>query len=158
MQRLESMNINVTQFELPHGVRLPAVFRQENPPRPGRELSKQGLVPKHPVIIVPGFVTSGLELWHGVECAIPKYFRLGPRPAPQPCRLAKRGHKAAGVHVAVVHVLAAGPAAVLCKVKTCCSGDEGSLAEAGCLASRLPIPFHSIPLRSKCCPSWCTLM
>ncbi|KAK9822390.1 hypothetical protein WJX81_007759 [Elliptochloris bilobata] len=74
VERLQSMNINVTQLELPHGVRLPAVFRQENPPRPGRKLRKRGLGPKHPVIIVPGFVTSGLELWHGVACAI-KYFR-----------------------------------------------------------------------------------
>ena len=82
VQRLELLNINVTQFELPHGVRLPAVFRQDNPPRPGRELRKRGLAPKHPVIIVPGFVTSGLELWHGVECAIPKYFRCSPNPKP----------------------------------------------------------------------------
>ena len=74
VEQLQSMNINVTQLELPHGVRLPAVFRQDNPPRPGRELRKRGLAPKHPVIIVPGFVTSGLELWHGVACAI-KYFR-----------------------------------------------------------------------------------
>ena len=74
VQQLQAMNINVTQLELPHGVRLPAVFRQDNPPRPGRELRQRGLAPKHPVIIVPGFVTSGLELWHGVACAT-KYFR-----------------------------------------------------------------------------------
>jgi len=65
---------NITQIELPHGVRLPAVFRQENPPRPGLALRARGLRPKHPVIIVPGFVTSGLELWRGAECAV-KYFR-----------------------------------------------------------------------------------
>ena len=80
VEQLQSMNINVTQLELPHGVRLPAVFRQDNPPRPGRELRKRGLAPKHPVIIVPGFVTSGLELWHGVACAI-KYFRCAWRAA-----------------------------------------------------------------------------
>ena len=34
----------------------------------------QGYVPKHPIIIVPGFVTSGLELWQGRKCAA-KYFR-----------------------------------------------------------------------------------
>ena len=79
VEQLQSMNINVTQLELPHSVRLPAVFRQDNPPRPGRELRKRGLAPKHPVIIVPGFVTSGLELWHGVACAI-KYFRCARRP------------------------------------------------------------------------------
>ena len=34
----------------------------------------QGFKPKHPIIIVPGFVTSGLELWVGKKCAA-KYFR-----------------------------------------------------------------------------------
>lgn len=37
-------------------------------------LTVQGFKPKHPIIIVPGFVTSGLELWHGKPCAA-KYFR-----------------------------------------------------------------------------------
>ncbi len=70
---------NITQIELPHGVRLPAVFRQENPPRPGLALRARGLRPKHPVIIVPGFVASGLELWRGAECAV-KYFRRAAAP------------------------------------------------------------------------------
>ncbi|EIE21902.1 Lecithin:cholesterol acyltransferase [Coccomyxa subellipsoidea C-169] len=43
-------------------------------PRPGRELAKKGWKPKHPIIIVPGFVTSGLELWSGKPCAA-RYFR-----------------------------------------------------------------------------------
>jgi phospholipid:diacylglycerol acyltransferase len=30
---------------------------------------------KHPVFLIPGFVTSGLELWDGQDCAKPKYFR-----------------------------------------------------------------------------------
>lgn len=37
--------------------------------RPGQILRNEGLRPKYPVVIVPGFVTSGLELWHGHECA-----------------------------------------------------------------------------------------
>ena len=42
--------------------------------RPGLELAKKGYKPKYPVIIVPGFVTSGLVLWQGKPCA-QKYFR-----------------------------------------------------------------------------------
>lgn len=42
--------------------------------RPGLELAEQGYKAKHPVVIVPGFVTSGLELWQGQDCAR-KYFR-----------------------------------------------------------------------------------
>ncbi|KAL3135758.1 hypothetical protein ABBQ32_007321 [Trebouxia sp. C0010 RCD-2024] len=37
--------------------------------RPGLDLRAEGLRPKHPVVVVPGFVTSGLELWHGHKCA-----------------------------------------------------------------------------------------
>ncbi|KAF7837929.1 phospholipid:diacylglycerol acyltransferase 1-like [Senna tora] len=36
---------------------------------PGVKLRKEGLVPKHPVVFVPGIVTSGLELWEGRQCA-----------------------------------------------------------------------------------------
>ncbi|WIA16398.1 hypothetical protein OEZ85_013090 [Tetradesmus obliquus] len=43
-------------------------------PRPGQMAAKQGLKAHHPVVIVPGFVTSGLELWQGEECA-QSYFR-----------------------------------------------------------------------------------
>ena len=135
VHRLELLNINVTQFELPHGVRLPAVFRQDNSPRPGRELRKRGAAPKHPVIIVPGFVTSGLELWHGVECAIPKYFRCG-HPASQQSCLGPKGHEAAGAHMAVVR-LALLQALLQCPVLLACAGDEDSLAKAGCLTTVL---------------------
>ena len=36
--------------------------------------SDKNLRPKHPVILVPGFITTGLELWEGHECA-QSYFR-----------------------------------------------------------------------------------
>ncbi|KAF5843873.1 Lecithin:cholesterol acyltransferase-domain-containing protein, partial [Dunaliella salina] len=42
--------------------------------RPGKQLFNKGYRAKHPVIIIPGFVTSGLELWEGKPCAR-KYFR-----------------------------------------------------------------------------------
>lgn len=42
--------------------------------RPGYKLRQQGVGPKYPVVVVPGFATSGLEVWDGKECAR-KYFR-----------------------------------------------------------------------------------
>jgi len=37
--------------------------------RPGYQLAQQGAQAKYPLVIVPGFVTSGLEVWGGKECA-----------------------------------------------------------------------------------------
>mmetsp|Transcript_35070 Transcript_35070/g.70894 ORF Transcript_35070/g.70894 Transcript_35070/m.70894 type:complete len:705 (-) Transcript_35070:2760-4874(-) len=42
--------------------------------RPGYKLKKRGAVAKYPIVMVPGFVTSGLELWEGEDCA-KKHFR-----------------------------------------------------------------------------------
>ena len=42
--------------------------------RPGAVAARQGARPHHPVILIPGFVTSSLELWSGPPCAAP-YFR-----------------------------------------------------------------------------------
>ncbi|CAJ1932946.1 unnamed protein product [Cylindrotheca closterium] len=42
--------------------------------RPGFQLAEEGAHGKYPVIMIPGFVTSGLEIWQGKECA-KKYFR-----------------------------------------------------------------------------------
>lgn len=42
--------------------------------RPGYILANKGAKAKYPVVLVPGFITSGLELWAGEECA-KKYFR-----------------------------------------------------------------------------------
>eukprot|EP00980_Cylindrotheca_fusiformis_P011277 scaffold2597_cov116-Cylindrotheca_fusiformis.AAC.5 len=42
--------------------------------RPGFQMAKQGAKGKYPVIMIPGFVTSGLEVWKGRDCA-KKYFR-----------------------------------------------------------------------------------
>lgn len=38
-------------------------------PRPGYHLSQQGAKAKYPIVMIPGFVTSGLEVWQGRECA-----------------------------------------------------------------------------------------
>jgi hypothetical protein len=67
-------DFNFTQFAEDHGIAVPEMFQSEEAPRPGLELKARGLKPKHPIIIVPGFVTSGLELWEGRPCAA-RYFR-----------------------------------------------------------------------------------
>jgi phospholipid:diacylglycerol acyltransferase len=37
---------------------------------PGLDASKKGMKAKHPIIIVPGFTSSSLEVWKGKSCAI----------------------------------------------------------------------------------------
>ena len=51
--------------------RIPAALGGAAPARrhPGAEARAAGLRPAHPVIIIPGFVTSALELWSGPPCA-----------------------------------------------------------------------------------------
>jgi phospholipid:diacylglycerol acyltransferase len=41
---------------------------------PGISLAQNGMEKKHPVVMIPGFVTTGLELWEGENCA-KRYFR-----------------------------------------------------------------------------------
>ena len=41
---------------------------ERKPDRLGLQLAKRGLRAKYPIILIPGFVTSGLELWAGHEC------------------------------------------------------------------------------------------
>jgi phospholipid:diacylglycerol acyltransferase len=42
--------------------------------RPGAKLAEQGASRKFPIIMIPGFTTSGLEVWGSEECGR-KYFR-----------------------------------------------------------------------------------
>ena len=54
---------------------LPKSYITQERLRPGFQLGKEkGVKGKYPVVMVPGFVTSGLEVWQGKECA-KKYFR-----------------------------------------------------------------------------------
>ncbi|XP_062105240.1 putative phospholipid:diacylglycerol acyltransferase 2 [Humulus lupulus] len=39
------------------------------PESPGERLRREGLTPLHPVVMVPGIVTGGLELWEGRPCS-----------------------------------------------------------------------------------------
>jgi phospholipid:diacylglycerol acyltransferase len=52
--------------------RVPALalddWRAVPEPGVGAKAQEEGLRPKHPVVIVPGFVSTGLELWAGREC------------------------------------------------------------------------------------------
>jgi len=47
---------------------------ENRPNLPGKILAAEGAKVNFPIIMIPGFVTSGLELWEGNECA-EKYFR-----------------------------------------------------------------------------------
>jgi hypothetical protein len=42
--------------------------------RPGYQLAEKGARVNYPIVMIPGFVTSGLEVWRGKECA-KKFFR-----------------------------------------------------------------------------------
>lgn len=55
-------NLNGTTHELEENTRI------------GYQLRMQNAYAKHPIIMIPGFVTSGLELWEGTACA-KKHFR-----------------------------------------------------------------------------------
>lgn len=39
------------------------------PESPGARLKREGLTALHPVVLVPGIVTGGLELWEGRPCS-----------------------------------------------------------------------------------------
>ncbi|XP_012076169.2 putative phospholipid:diacylglycerol acyltransferase 2 isoform X2 [Jatropha curcas] len=39
------------------------------PESPGARLKREGLTAQHPVVLVPGIITGGLELWEGKPCA-----------------------------------------------------------------------------------------
>mmetsp|Transcript_24034 Transcript_24034/g.50322 ORF Transcript_24034/g.50322 Transcript_24034/m.50322 type:complete len:755 (+) Transcript_24034:173-2437(+) len=46
----------------------------EEKSRVGYQLREEGARVKHPIVMIPGFVTTGLELWEGMDCA-KKHFR-----------------------------------------------------------------------------------
>ncbi len=58
-----------------HTVNITTNYLEElrNSSRPGRIAASLGHTPKHPVILIPGFVTSGLEVWQGRPCASEKF-------------------------------------------------------------------------------------
>jgi phospholipid:diacylglycerol acyltransferase len=50
------------------------MYNTKKSSRPGFQLAEKGATVKYPIVMIPGFVTSGLEVWQGKECAR-KYFR-----------------------------------------------------------------------------------
>lgn len=45
------------------------LLRAPELPGPGVRLKREGLTALHPVVLVPGIITGGLELWEGRPCA-----------------------------------------------------------------------------------------
>lgn len=48
---------------------LPLTLLHQVPELPGAKLQREGLTALHPVVLVPGVITGGLELWEGRPCA-----------------------------------------------------------------------------------------
>ena len=46
----------------------------EEKSRVGYQLAEQNATAKYPVVIIPGFTTSGLELWQGKPCKLRDLF------------------------------------------------------------------------------------
>lgn len=45
----------------------------KGPEIPGTRLKHEGLTAHHPVVLVPGIITGGLELWEGKPCSEPLF-------------------------------------------------------------------------------------
>lgn len=52
----------------------PLAYMDQEKTRPGYLLAKEGAKAKYPIVMIPGFVTSGLEVWQSKECG-KKFFR-----------------------------------------------------------------------------------
>jgi phospholipid:diacylglycerol acyltransferase len=48
---------------------IPLSYLTQQTKRPGFQLAQKGAKANYPVVMMPGFVTSGLEVWGGKECA-----------------------------------------------------------------------------------------
>lgn len=64
---LKRMDIQQLQSSF-NGMFYSAFNYANDPNRVSLGLAKKGLAAKYPVVIIPGFVTSGLELWQGLDC------------------------------------------------------------------------------------------
>jgi len=51
------------------------LFQTEKMERPGEIWSKKGATVVHPVVFIPGIVSTGLEVWQGEQCARSNSFR-----------------------------------------------------------------------------------
>jgi phospholipid:diacylglycerol acyltransferase len=71
---LKWSQINETLFWLRFNQSMEASDVTQDRLRPGFQMASDGARGKYPVVMIPGFVTSGLEVWQGKACA-KKYFR-----------------------------------------------------------------------------------
>jgi phospholipid:diacylglycerol acyltransferase len=68
----ESIQSVLPHFDYQFGLfneSIPLTYLTQEKKRPGYQLHKEGATAHHPVVIIHGFVTSGLEVWAGKECA-----------------------------------------------------------------------------------------
>lgn len=63
------LNVTLPEWELPEALQYIPFLSGNHTERLGVRLYKEGLRPKYPIVIVPGFVTTGLELWAAKPCA-----------------------------------------------------------------------------------------
>jgi hypothetical protein len=54
---------------------IPLAYLTQEKKRPGYLMAERGATAKYPIVLIPGFVTSGLEVWSGFDCT-KAYFRL----------------------------------------------------------------------------------
>src|SRR5438105_4398244 len=58
--------------DIEHGIigNIPVGMRVEDPDRPGATfLATHKIKTRYPIIMVPGFVSTALEMWEGLPCA-----------------------------------------------------------------------------------------
>jgi hypothetical protein len=61
--------VDINNFQLwLSGVFYSSFAFARDPNRVSLKLKEQGVRAKYPVVIIPGFVTSGLEMWRGLDC------------------------------------------------------------------------------------------
>ena len=62
-------NVDIQNFQSSFNGMFYSSFKYaHDPSRVSLNLAAKGVSAKYPVVIIPGFVTSGLELWHGLSC------------------------------------------------------------------------------------------
>lgn len=62
-------NVDIQNLQSPFNTMFYSSFKYaHDPSRVSLKLAEEGVTAKYPVVIIPGFVTSGLELWHGLSC------------------------------------------------------------------------------------------
>ena len=72
-QQFTTLNETLFWSRFNHSISSRTHLTQERS-RPGFQMALEGARGKYPIVMIPGFVTSGLEVWEGKDCG-KKYFR-----------------------------------------------------------------------------------